>query len=98
MFGASAGGDAEKGVARDGAFQEEGRGYEEDWQEVVQTPGGEMPKAICPVCEADVRVSQADAVLYSQVRCPECGAVLEVVEENPRELEEVFEGWDDSAR
>jgi hypothetical protein len=44
-----------------------------------------MPKAVCRVCEADVRVSQADAV-------------LEVVEENPLGLEEVFEDWDDSTR
>lgn len=50
-----------------------------------------MTKGICPVCDAEMRLIEAEAVLYHQVRCPECGTLLEVVEENPLELEEIFE-------
>lgn len=57
-----------------------------------------MPKGICPVCDGDVRLSQEDAVLYNQVHCSKCGALLEVVEESPLELEEVFGGWDEGVR
>ena len=51
-----------------------------------------MPKALCPVCDADIRLTQDEAILYNQVSCPECGTLLEVVEESPLELEEVIEG------
>jgi len=50
-----------------------------------------MAKGICPVCDAEMRLAETEAVLYHQVRCPECGALLEIVEENPLELEEIFE-------
>lgn len=48
-----------------------------------------MNKTICPVCDADIKVKSI--YLFNQVRCPECNALLEVVEENPLKLEEVFE-------
>ena len=48
-----------------------------------------MSKTICPVCNANIKVESP--YLFSQVRCPECNALLEVVEENPLKLEEVFE-------
>ena len=48
-----------------------------------------MSKTICPVCNADIKVKSI--YLFNQVRCPECNALLEVVEENPLKLEEVFE-------
>lgn len=54
-----------------------------------------MPRATCPVCDAELRLSQAEAVFGRRLTCPECGAVLEVVEEDPLELEEVFEFQDD---
>lgn len=54
-----------------------------------------MPRATCPVCDAELRLSQAEAVFGRRLTCPECGAVLEVVEEDPLELEEVLEFQDD---
>ena len=42
-----------------------------------------MAKGTCPVCDAVVRLAETEAVLYQQVRCSECGTLLEVVEENP---------------
>jgi len=60
-------------------------------QNRVRVWGGEMPRAICPVCDARVHVSQDEAVLFERVECPECGALLEVVEEAPLELGEVSE-------
>ena len=50
-----------------------------------------MAKGICPVCDAALRLTETEAAIYQQVRCSECGTLLEVVEENPLELEEVFE-------
>ncbi|MGC9529322.1 MAG: lysine biosynthesis protein LysW [Candidatus Bipolaricaulaceae bacterium] len=49
-----------------------------------------MPKANCPVCDADVRVYKEEATFGTRLTCPECGAFLEVVEEDPLELEEVL--------
>lgn len=52
-----------------------------------------MPRAICPVCEAELRLGKAEAVMGRQITCPECGAMLEVIEEDPLELEEIgFQG------
>lgn len=50
-----------------------------------------MPKAICPVCDADIEIEQEDAFLFNQVRCPECDALLKVIEEKPLELAKVPE-------
>lgn len=49
-----------------------------------------MPKAFCPVCEAELRLSKGEATLGSRITCPDCGASLEVVEEDPLELEEIY--------
>jgi lysine biosynthesis protein LysW len=57
-----------------------------------------MPRAVCPVCDADVRLKEDEAVLYHQVRCPECGSLLEVIEESPLELEEIFESTEGDIR
>jgi len=54
-----------------------------------------MPRANCPVCGAELRLSKTEAVFGRRITCPECGAVLEVVEEDPLELEEVLDFQDD---
>jgi len=48
-----------------------------------------MPKAICPICDANIRVDPEEAYLYNRVRCSHCDALLEIVEEDPLELEEI---------
>ena len=48
-----------------------------------------MPKAICPVCDASTEIEGVH--LFKHVRCPECDALLEIIEENPLELAEVSE-------
>jgi len=48
-----------------------------------------MSKTICPVCNKNITVKSI--YLFNQVRCPECNALLEVVEEKPLKLEEAFE-------
>jgi len=48
-----------------------------------------MPKAICPVCDASTEIEGVS--LFKHVHCPECGALLEIIEENPLELAEVSE-------
>lgn len=54
-----------------------------------------MPKAICPLCDANIEIEQEDVFLFNQVRCPECDAMLEVIEETPLELEKVSEEGDE---
>ena len=54
-----------------------------------------MPQATCPVCGVELRLGKAEAVFGRRLTCPECGAVLEVVEEDPLELEEVLDFQDD---
>ncbi len=50
-----------------------------------------MPRATCPVCEAELHLSRGEAVFGRRITCPECGSLLEVVEEEPLELEEVLD-------
>lgn len=54
-----------------------------------------MFQTVCPVCDAQLRLSKTEAVLGRRLTCPECGAVLEVVEEEPLELQEVFDFQDE---
>ena len=49
-----------------------------------------MPKAVCPVCGKNVTVNEEDAVLYERVNCPHCDALLEVIDEDPMILDEIF--------
>ena len=44
------------------------------WEEHILT-------AVCPVCEAEIRLSEDDRVLYDQLRCSNCGTFLRAVEE-----------------
>jgi lysine biosynthesis protein LysW len=47
------------------------------------------------VCDAELHLSKAEAAFGRRLTCPECGSVLEVVEEDPLELEEVFDFGED---
>ena len=46
--------------------------------------------ASCPSCDETIYVPIEDAYLENQIYCPECGALLKVVNESPLELEEIF--------
>ena len=48
-----------------------------------------MPSAICPSCGKRVRLGAEEALLYEQVVCMHCDAALEVIEEDPLQLEEM---------
>ncbi|HAF71445.1 MAG: hypothetical protein XD60_1784 [Acetothermia bacterium 64_32] len=57
-----------------------------------------MPRAVCPVCRKKTDVSLSEAVIGNRLHCPHCHALLEVVEEDPIELMEVFDddfSWED---
>jgi len=49
-----------------------------------------MPKAACPVCGKNVTVDEEDAVLYERVTCPHCDTLLEIIDEDPMMLDEIF--------
>ena len=46
-----------------------------------------MPAATCPACGKGFRVDEDQALLYEQVSCPSCDAILEVIDEYPVVLE-----------
>jgi len=54
-----------------------------------------MPKVICPACEASMGVGKSGLTLGSRLRCGECGALLEVIEDDPIELEWILDDEDD---
>ena len=46
-----------------------------------------MRKVVCPECGEESMFGPDELVLYSRIQCEECGAILEVVDENPLMLE-----------
>jgi len=48
-----------------------------------------MPSAVCPACLGSMRLDEDEVLLYEQVRCPHCDAMLEVIDELPLTLEEI---------
>ena len=48
-----------------------------------------MPRATCPACGRAFRLEEDEAVLDERVSCPNCDALLEVIDENPLTLEEL---------
>jgi len=53
-----------------------------------------MPTIICPLCDARVEIEQEDAILRSQMRCPECSILLEITGEHPLTVKWISEQWD----
>jgi len=50
---------------------------------------GSVPRATCPACGRAFRLEEDEAVLNERVSCPNCDALLEVIDENPLTLEEL---------
>jgi lysine biosynthesis protein LysW len=50
---------------------------------------GNMPKAVCPACGKSLTLSAEESVLYEQITCSYCDALLEVIDEDPPILEEI---------
>jgi len=48
-----------------------------------------MIELICPECGVENMYRESDLTLYEQVHCETCGALLEIVEEDPYVLEVV---------
>ena len=47
-------------------------------------------EAICPTCGATIYLPMEDVYIGNVIHCPKCGARLEVVREDPLELDELF--------
>jgi len=54
-----------------------------------------MPEVICPMCDNAITLEEENISLYNHIYCDECGAVLEIVQENPIQLELVEEEMDE---
>lgn len=48
-----------------------------------------MRRVVCPECGDKVMLSPEEQVLYTQVECDACGAILEVVQEEPLKVKAV---------
>jgi len=42
-----------------------------------------MPKVVCPECGEEIVLAPEEVLLYSTLHCEECGAMLEIVSEDP---------------
>lgn len=54
-----------------------------------------LREAICPACGATIYLPMEDIYIGNVIHCPECGARLEIVHEDPLDLEELFEDEDE---
>jgi lysine biosynthesis protein LysW len=52
---------------------------------------GFVGKIVCPVCDAALDLDKDELGLFNRLRCEECEALLEVVEEDPIRLEWIEE-------
>jgi len=52
---------------------------------------GAVSKIVCPVCDATFDVDKEELSLFNRLRCEECEALLEVIEEDPVRLEWIEE-------
>jgi len=50
-----------------------------------------MAKVVCPACGKGFTLAAEEVVLYEQVSCPNCDALLEVIDEDPILLEEAVD-------
>lgn len=50
-----------------------------------------MVTVICPECASEREFQQAELTLHRQIQCETCGVLLEVIEEDPLEVEVVNE-------
>ncbi|MDD4904130.1 MAG: hypothetical protein PHV11_01205 [Candidatus Bipolaricaulis sp.] len=53
-----------------------------------------MSKIVCPVCDATFEVDKEELCLFNRLRCEECEALLEVIDEDPVRLEWIEEDDD----
>jgi lysine biosynthesis protein LysW len=55
---------------------------------------GTVSKIVCPVCDAALDLDKDELSLFNRLRCEECEALLEVVDEDPIRLEWIEEDDD----
>lgn len=87
-------GGAPQGGARDAAAaipQKNRDGGSAEKQRAKEGTGG---KIACPVCDAALDLDKDELGLFNRLRCEECEALLEVVDEDPIRLEWIEEDDD----
>jgi lysine biosynthesis protein LysW len=62
--------------------------------EKQRTKEGPVTKIVCPVCDAALDLDKDELSLFNRLRCEECEALLEVVDEDPIRLEWIEEDDD----
>lgn len=52
-------------------------------------------EGVCPACGNSIFLPIEDVYNGNVIRCPSCSARLTIVDENPVDFEEIFDGEDD---
>lgn len=47
--------------------------------------------AMCPECDSDIDIDEADVDIGDELTCSECGSLLQVVNDSPLEFEAIDE-------
>ncbi|MCX6092755.1 MAG: hypothetical protein NTX23_07825, partial [Candidatus Bipolaricaulota bacterium] len=87
-------GKAPHGGPRDAAAATPQRNRDAGSAEKQRTKEGTANKIVCPVCDAALDLDKDELSLFNRLRCEECEALLEVVDEDPIRVEWVEEDDD----
>jgi lysine biosynthesis protein LysW len=87
-------GSAPHGGARDAAAAMPQKGRNGGSAEKQRAKEGTGGKILCPVCDAGLDLDKDELGLFNRLRCEECEALLEVVDEDPIRLEWIEEDDD----
>lgn len=85
---------APRGGSRDAAAAVPQKGRSAGSAERQKAKEGTGGKIVCPVCDAALDLDKDELSLWNRLRCEECEALLEVVDEDPIRLEWIEEDDD----
>jgi lysine biosynthesis protein LysW len=83
-----------RGEPRDAAAATPQRSRDAGSPEKQRVKEAPVSKTTCPVCDAALDLDKDELSLFNRLRCEECEALLEVVDEDPIRLEWIEEDDD----
>jgi len=87
-------GGVSRGEPRDAAAATPQRNRDTGSIEKQRSKEAPVSKIVCPVCDATLDLDKDELGLFNRLRCEECEALLEVVDEDPIRLEWIEEDDD----
>jgi len=83
-----------RGGSKDAAASTPQKGRNAGSAEKQKPREATVSKIVCPVCDATLDLDKDELSLWNRLRCEECEALLEVVDEDPIRLEWIEEDDD----